>query len=393
MRAPPPVPAVPHRMPSHDDRAESRRTVLLAAGAWTLLGLLESSKGYVADQVQGIPGGWWRALVGNMPWWWFWALLTPAIFALARRVDGGRRALVLPGHLGAALAASAMHLSAVGALYWWTITRPVLPYLPAAAQARVGTPLGQIEAFLNGYLVVDVMTYGAVVLAWYAAEFQRRLRERERAALRLEARAATLEAQMQEARLSALRMELNPHFLFNALNSVAGLVRRGEAAKAIEVLSRLGGLLRLTLERELGHEVPLGRELELLDLYLDIERVRFSDRLDVEVDVEPAAREALVPAFVLQPLVENAVRHGIARVPEPGRITIGARLVGPELAIEITDTGPGIASEQRAGAGVGLRNTRARLAQLYGSAAVLRLERGAAGGTIATLSLPARAHA
>jgi signal transduction histidine kinase len=379
-------------MPHHPDLPDSRRTVLLAAAAWTLLGLLESSKGYVADQVQGIPGGWWRALVGNLPWWWCWALLTPAIFALAPRIDRGRRALALPAHLGAALIASGLHLAAVGALYWWTITRPVLAYLPAAAQARVGTPLGQIEAFLNGYVVVDVMTYGAVVLAWYAAEFHRRLRERERAALRLEARAATLEAQMQEARLSALRMELNPHFLFNALNSVAGLVRRGEAGKAIEMLARLGGLLRLTLERELGHEVPLGRELELLDLYLDIERVRFSDRLDVEVDVEPAAREALVPAFVLQPLVENAVRHGIARTPEPGRITIGARLVGPDLAIEITDTGPGIASEPRAGPGVGLRNTRARLAQLYGSAAALRLERGAAGGTIATLSLPARAH-
>jgi two-component system, LytTR family, sensor kinase len=374
-------------------RPSLRSPALLAFAAWTLLGLLEASKGYVADQLQGIPGGWWRALLGNMPWWWCWALLTPAIVAIARRADRVPRPMALAIHLAASLVASAVHLTAVGTLYWWTITRSVLRFLPAAAQVRVGSPLGQIEAFLNGYLVVDVMTYGAVVLAWYALVFHRRLRERERAALALEARAATLEAQMHEARLSALRMELNPHFLFNALNSVAGLVRRGEGSRAIEVLSRLGGLLRLTLEREDGHEVPLGRELELLDLYLGIERVRFLDRLSVEVDVDPAARDALVPAFVLQPLVENAVRHGIARVPEPGRITIGARLVGPELAIEITDTGPGIASAPRAREGLGLRNTRARLQQLYGSAAALRLEPRPSGGTIATLSLPARAHA
>jgi signal transduction histidine kinase len=379
-------------MPLSSGRRYLRSPALLALAAWTLLGLLESSKGYVADQLQGIPGGWWRALVGNLPWWWCWALLTPAIVAVARRADRAPRLLALPVHLGAALVASAVHLGAVGALYWWTITRPVLTYLPAAAQARVGSPLGQIEAFLNGYLVVDVMTYGAVVLAWYAVEFQRRLRERERAALALEARAATLEAQMHEARLSALRMELNPHFLFNALHSLAGLERRGAGPRAIEVLSRLGGLLRLTLEREDGHEVPLGRELELLDLYLDIERVRFVDRLSVELTVEPAARDAMVPAFVLQPLVENAVRHGIARVPEPGRITIGARLVGPALSIEITDTGPGIATGSPAREGLGLRNTRARLQQLYGSAAALHLERRPTGGTIATLSLPARAH-
>ena len=388
----PPV-AVPIRMPA-EDHSDTRRTALLVAGAWTLLGLLESSKAYVSFRLQGIPAGWWTALVGNMPWWWGWALLTPSVFALARRVrlDRPRRLLALPVHLGAALVLSGLHLALIGALYWRTITLPAMPYLAPAVRLRLQSPLAQIEAFLNGYLVVDVMTYGAIVVAWYAGEFHRRLRERERAALRLEARAATLEAQMQEARLSALRMELNPHFLFNALNSVAGLVRRGEAPRAIEMLSRLGTLLRLTLERELGHEVPLGRELELLDLYLEIERTRFSDRLEVTLDVEPAARDALVPAFVLQPLVENAVRHGIARMPERGRITIAARIDGPNLAIEITDTGPGITDGGGAGAGVGLRNTRARLAQLYGAAAALRLERGAGGGTVATLSLPAHAH-
>ena len=371
----------------------SFRTAALVAGVWTLLGLLESSKAYVSSQLQGWHQGWGPALVGNMPWWWLWALLTPVVFRLAAgaRLDRPRWRRRLAMHAAAALGLSLVHLAVVGVLYWYTVTRRVLAHLPAGAQQRVGTPLGQVEAFVNGYLVVNVMTYGAVLLAWYTLEFHRQMRARERAALALEARAATLEAQMHEARLSALRMELNPHFLFTALNAVAGLVRRGEGAPALEMLARLGTLLRLTLEREAGHEVSLGRELDLLDLYLDIERTRFADRLQVQVDVDPAAREALVPAFVLQPLVENAIRHGVARVAEPGCVRIAARVADRRLAIEIADTGPGIA-EGGAGEGVGLRNTRARLAQLYGSAAALRLERGVAGGTIATLVLPAHAH-
>jgi signal transduction histidine kinase len=367
-----------------------RRTALIIFGAWTVLGLLESSKGYVADRMQHIGRGWEAALVGNLPWWWCWALLTPVVFALAQRLrlDRPGRAPALAAHLAAALVLSLVHLSVVGALYWRTITVPALPYLPPATASRLATPLGQIETFVSGYLVVDVMTYGAVLLAWYVLDFHRRLVERERAALALEARAAGLQAQMHEARLSALRMELHPHFLFNALNAIAGLVRRREGDKAVGMLSRLGALLRMTLDPDLGHEVPLDRELELLDLYLGIEKTRFPDRLEVRMDVDPAARAALVPAFVLQPLVENAVRHGIARMVQRGRITIGARIAGSRLAIEVADTGPGIIAGGRSGEGVGLRNTRERLSQLYGGDAVLQLEQRVSGGTVATLSLP-----
>ena len=382
-------------MPPPGSAADPRRTAAIVAAGWTLLGLLESSKAYVSDRLQDIPRGWWEALVGNMPWWWCWAALTPVVFLLAHRfrLDRPRWLAAAAVHLASALGLSLLHLTLVGVLYWYTTTTWALPYLAPATRRLLATPQGQVEAFWNGYLVVDIITYGAIAVAWYAREFHRRLRERDRAALSLEAHAAILEAQMQEARLSALRMELNPHFLFNALNAIAGLVRRHEERKAVEMLSRLGTLLRLTLERDEGHEVPLSRELELLDLYLDIERTRFSDRLEVCMQIEPDARKALVPAFVLQPLVENAVRHGIARVPRPGLITIGARLAGTDLSIEITDTGPGITGHRQRQEGVGLRNTRARLAQLYGAAAGLRLERAPDGGTIATLSLPAHAHA
>ena len=328
-----------------------------------------------------------------MPWWWTWAVLTPVVFYLAARLrldrPGWPRALVV--HVFAAVALSLLHLTVVGVLYWHTTTVPALPYLAPNARRLLATPLGQVEAFANGYLMVNVMTYGAIAVAWYAREFRRSMRERERASATLEVRAAALEANMHEARLNALRMELNPHFLFNALNAISGLVRRRDETKAVEMLASLGELLRLTLEREVGHEVSLGRELELLDLYLDIERTRFSDRLRVEVDIEPAARDALVPSFVLQPLVENAVRHGIAKSADRGWIRIAARVADHHLDIEIADTGPGIA-DAPPGEGVGLRNTRARLSQLYGSSAVLRLDRGPAGGTIARLSLPAHAH-
>ena len=368
------------------------RTAAAVLGVWTLLGLLESSKSYVADQLQGIHRGWGAALVGNLPWWWCWALLTPLVAGLASRarLDRPRWPLALAAHLAAATVLSVAHLAAVGTLYWHTITAAILPYLGPLARQRVATPLGQIEVFINGYLIVNVMTYGAIVVAWYALRFHRAMREREREALALQARAATLEAQMHEARLSALRMELNPHFLYNALNAVAGLVRRHDGTRAVEMLARLGTLLRLTLERDGGHEVTLARELELLNLYLEIERTRFSDRLRVDLDVPPTVLEARVPAFVLQPLVENAIRHGIAKVPEPGWVRIAASTERGTLAIEIADTGPGITADLSRSEGVGLRNTRARLAQLYGAAAGLRLERGAAGGTIATLWLPLR---
>ncbi len=369
-----------------------RSAAALVLGIWTLLGLLEASKAYVADQLQGIPRGWGPALIGNLPWWWCWALLTPLVAGLAARVRLDRPGwpLAVVAHLAAATALSVAHLAAVGVLYWHTITAPSLPYLGPLAQQRVSTPLGQVEVFLGGYLIVNVMTYGAIVVGWYALQFHRALREREHDALALRARAAALEAQMHEARLSALRMELNPHFLYNALNAVAGLIRREDGARAVEMLARLGTLLRLTLEREDGHEVTLGRELELLELYLGIERTRFSDRLRVELDVAPATLQALVPAFVLQPLVENAIRHGIAPVPGPGSIRIGSVARNGTLAIEIADSGPGCAAPPTS-RGVGLRNTRERLAQLYGAAAGVRLAPGAGGGTVATVWLPFRA--
>jgi LytS/YehU family sensor histidine kinase len=157
------------------------------------------------------------------------------------------------------------------------------------------------------------------------------------------------------------------------------------------MLARLGDLLRLTLERQLAHEVPLARELELLDLYLEIERARFPDRLTVSIDAPPEVRAALVPTFMLQPIVENAIRHGIAPFSEPGTVRITASRDGDQLALQVADTGPGFGSA-RPGSGVGLANTRARLRQLYSGAASLATGNAGAGGAVVTARLPWRSE-
>ena|SRR5687768_13170309 len=362
------------------------RLHLFILGFWTLLGLLESSKAYVSERVRGLPPGmahgWDAALIGNMPWWLFWAALTPVVFRLAARfrLDQPRWGRAVALHLVAGTLVSLVHLVITAVLYYYTITH-----------GRIPSAFIQVRNIVDAYLVVDIMTYCAVVGAWYMLDFARRTREREVTALRLEARAASLESQMTEARLDALRMELNPHFLFNALNAVAGLVRRGDTPAAVTMLARLGDLLRLTLERQLSHEVPLARELELLDLYLEIERARFPDRLTVAIDVPPHVRAALVPTFILQPIVENAIRHGIAPFSAPGTVRIRASRDGDQLTLEVADTGPGF-RQTRPGSGVGLANTRARLGQLYNGTASLATGNAGDSGAVVTARLPWRSE-
>jgi signal transduction histidine kinase len=307
-----------------------------------------------------------------MPWWWAWALLTPGVFWLASRFRLDRRGWwrrSLGLHFLAAILVSFIHLASTGILFFYTTSRH-LGFIPNPGQ--------QIRSFVDAYLAVDVLIYFAVAGGYYALGFYRRYRERELAA-------ALLEARMHEARLQALRMELNPHFLFNALNSVAGLVRRGEDDAAVGVLARLGDLLRHTLDRQ-----PVSRleeELDLLRQYLEIERIRFGDRLIVEEEIDPDTLDVPVPALILQPLVENAVRHGIAPTPGPGRVVIGASRVNGSLRLSVRDTGSGFPPVLREG--IGLSNTRARLAQLYGDRASLSLNgSGGDSGAVVTLILP-----
>ena len=209
-------------------------------------------------------------------------------------------------------------------------------------------------------------------------------------ARRLEVAAAQLNEQLTRAQLDTLRAQLNPHFLFNSLNSVAVLARRGKVAEVEHMVTRLADLLRHSLESSRTQLVPLRVELEAVRRYLDIEQVRFGDRLRVSVDADASLLDVSVPSFLLQPLVENAVRHGPIDTRTPLHVAIAARANARSVTITVTDDGAGIRDASDQGEGVGLANTRARLLGLYGDKASLALASGAGGvGTVVTIALPA----
>ncbi len=221
--------------------------------------------------------------------------------------------------------------------------------------------------------------FAAIMGLAHALRYYRDVGERERAA-------AELHTQLVQARLDALRGQLHPHFLFNTLNAIATLMH-DDVDAADQMLTRLAELLRHSLEHG-APEIPLSEELRLAERYLAIMQHRFSDRLSVRYAADASVVNALVPTFLIQPLVENALEHGIARRPGPGHVGIAARRAHGMLELEVTDDGPGL--DDKSPAGVGLSNTRARLRQLYGDAAGLVLERAHGGGTRAVVRIPYR---
>ena len=258
---------------------------------------------------------------------------------------------------------------------------------PVAMRAA-GIPIG-FKGSLFGKGVSELVVTGLALALAVAVDVHRRYREREAQALLLEARLA-------EARLQALSSQLHPHFLFNTLNAIAVILHRDPRA-ADAMLVGLADLLRATLRERHAHEIPLSEELALLDRYLEIMRHRYGARLTTEVKVADDAGELLVPPFVLQPLVENALEHGIGRRAGPGTVRVLAARAGDRLRLEVADDGAGIARDCGAsddGDGIGLSTTRRRLEQLYGAAQRLVLESGADGhGARAVVELPARTRA
>lgn len=249
-------------------------------------------------------------------------------------------------------------------------------------------PLSQhLASWVLTSLPWSVFIYFAVLGCVHAFAYFLEARERE-------TQAARLTAQLAEARLGALRMQLHPHFLFNSLNAITVLVRDQRTREATTMLELLSDVLRQVLRTDPAHEVRLSDELRFIEQYLSIEQVRFSDRLRVSFAVDADARDAVVPGFVLQPLVENALRHGLAERAEEGSIKIGARHEGGELVLSVRDDGVGLRGADAGvrGQGLGLANTRERLATLYGDRARLELAANPEGGTTATVRLPYRHH-
>jgi LytS/YehU family sensor histidine kinase len=261
--------------------------------------------------------------------------------------------------------------------------------LASLALATTPPPMGLALLFLRsilGWLTLGVLVYVGLVSAAHWLEFAERERERER-------RTLALEAQLAGAELQALRMQLHPHFLFNTLNTIAALVRERDVAASVNLISRLGDVLRQILRSPERQEVPLAEELAFTRSYLEIEEVRFADRLRVRWAAEEEAMGALVPHLILQPLVENAFRHGIARREEAGLLEIGARRRGDRLLLWVRDDGPGLQLSADASDGIGIANVRARLTALYREEGTLTLESvplDDGGGVCATVSLPWR---
>jgi signal transduction histidine kinase len=275
-----------------------------------------------------------------------------------------------------------------GALLAWFVDSGRLPVVgtPVAASAAPGVSLLD-----EGATLLLLAVAGAV--ATYATFWQERLaQDYSRAAQER----AQLEAQLSRAQFESLKLQLHPHFLFNALNTITALIN-ADAPAAERVVSELSDLLRLSLRSAPEPEVPLERELEVLEHYIGIQRVRFKDRLTVTFDVEPAARRALVPNLILQPLVENAIRHGIAPRAAPGRVAIAAHRAGPpgaapdRLELRVRDDGVGAPCGVREG--IGLGNARARLRSLYGSAHHFEAGSPPGGGFLVTIGIPLRLRA
>lgn len=345
-------------------------------GVFTLIGLAFAFSGYAMYAVKGEPIAFVKTLYWGLAEWWLWALLAPGIFWLDRRFPLGKDTWRgnLPVHVLGYVVMLVAHETGYVLLErasGWTM-------LPVPPLFR------HILLFVSKRAPFDLIVYAVLVGISCMVNIYRRYQERE-------LRASQLEAQLTRAQLDVLRSQLQPHFLFNTLNTISSLVN-SDAVAAERVVSRLGDLLRLSLKHTGQHELPLREELEFLSHYVDIQRSRFRERLNVEFRVPEELLEAQVPTFVLQPLVENAIRHGIEPRTEAGHVEVYVRRQGNRLVLEVADNGPGLAEPVREtngnGRGIGLANTRARLEQLYGANQSISLANRAEGGVVVRLEVP-----
>jgi signal transduction histidine kinase len=307
-----------------------------------------------------------------------WALVTPLILWLARRFPIDRFTLFrnLPLHL---LFSVCLGLAHRVAWLWIQMTLPALrPNRPLESQRLIGDIVTSFDYQAMVYWVILAIHQGAL---YYGKYQEGRLRS------------AQLEAQLAQAQLSGLKMQIHPHFLFNTLHNINSMMYIS-IDRASEMVCGLSDFLRFSLENAGQQQVPLERELDFIDRYLEIERNRFDDRLEVEYHIDDKALDILVPNLLLQPLVENAIKHGISRRPEGGKIIISARERNETLSVSVANTGPSLSSDSLTGAshslGIGLSNTRARLKALHGDNAQFVLRNRPEGGVVAEITLPAQ---
>jgi hypothetical protein len=356
----------------------SRRELVLIVAFWTFMAALSVGNRFLDPRQLGFqftnPSA---PIVLALFSSYLWALLTPFVFWLSARVLADQRhrvagilALVIVGF------AIAVALGMTGE----AIRSAVIPFQPR--RGRGGGPPGYF--WLRPWFLNDFITYIGVLAAGLARAYSIRYRQQREESLRV---AAQLRAQLAEARLDALRMQLDPHFLFNTLHAISSLVER-DPRGVRRMISRLSELLRHTIEGSTEQEITLREELDLLRRYLEIMEVRFQGKLEITTDVQERALDALVPNLILQPIVENAIKHGASKIEGMGRIALRGRIETSELVLTVENNAALV--ETTGGTGVGVRNTRARLSHLYGDeqSFELRAGNGTAPSTIAEIRLP-----
>lgn len=346
---------------------------LLVFGIWTALGLSFAGQFYLSSARLGRPVSWWYAVNYALCDWYVFAALSLPVVWLSRcwPVDRETWQVNVPLHLAA---------SALFSLAYVALRAGVEQF----QDLLNGQSISFSEAFqplLVKSFHYNLLIYWVILTVGHALDFYRQAQERE-------LRASELERHLAQARLQALQMQLNPHFLFNTLHAISALMHKDVEA-ADRMIARLSDLLRYALESTDAQEVSLEQELAFLERYLEIEQTRFGDRLVVRKLIDPNALDARVPNLILQPLLENAIRHGIEPHARQGQITLLAKRTARKLCLEVRDNGAGLKKKEIAmEEGVGLSNTRARLQELYGSEYRLEFKNAVDGGFIVSMEIP-----
>jgi sensor histidine kinase YesM len=347
----------------------------LAFVFWTGLALSYALSGGLSSISEGYPPNWLRALSWNLPNFWLWMALVPLVDWLGRRTAGHRWRRFLAVHVPASLGVALLQLLPHLVLFW---------NLSGPGRMEVHTLGAYIHMEFAYSFHLAVLTYWMILVVLRGMESRRHLRDER-------LHRTQLETQLAQAQLQALRMQLQPHFLFNTLNAISALAL-ADPLQARVMIARLGDFLRLTLEERHAPQVPLSRELQFLRCYLDIQQVRFQDRLRTQLDVADDTVDAAVPNLILQPLVENALRHGLQDKCGAGTVRISTRRDGDRLQLCVDDDGLGLPPGHTV-EGIGVGNTRSRLRMLFGADAALELSPLPGGGTRASVRLPFRVHA
>jgi two-component system LytT family sensor kinase len=357
------------------------KKIALSLGVWTLVAVGSSAAIYFESRSRGNVRVWWRVFLRVLPYWYFLSLMTPMIFWQGRK-------LAVRGNNWLKVIA----LNALAGFGWVSLFGAVfVSYELWLDNLPKSDFLKYYKSIFGFGFLMDYFCYSAIVVTGYASQFYQQSRQQQSEAARLQLANSQLETQLAQSQLQALKAQLHPHFLFNTLNTIAALVRRDEKHDAVNMLTSLGDLLRQTMNSDQQQFVTLRQELEFLRRYLEIQQVRFREQLRVELNIQPEAMEAFVPNLILQPLVENAIRHGIAENLETGRLSIVAARTNGKIEISVYNDGPELPPDWRmeANAGIGLSNTRQRLSKLYGDDFSFDLKSVAERGVMVTLELPA----